>query len=86
MEKIMESFGLNNFMNNDLAVGAKGRIPSGEFYEKRSGGKKDWSSAYTMNGSIFNGMGQGDVLLTPMQMANAVAAIANRGMVFHHIL
>jgi penicillin-binding protein 2 len=43
MEKIMESFGLNNFMNNDLAVGAKGRIPSGEFYEKRSGGKKDWA-------------------------------------------
>lgn len=81
-KKIMESFGLNNFMNNDLAVGAKGRIPSGEFYEKRSGGKKDWSSAYTMNGSIFNGMGQGDVLLTPMQMANAVAAIANRGWYF----
>ena len=70
-KKIMSSFGLGEFLNNDLAVGSKGRIPSGEFYEKRSGGKKDWSSAYTMNGSIFNGMGQGDVLLTPMQMANA---------------
>lgn len=77
-KKIMSSFGLGEFLNNDLAVGSKGRIPSGEFYEKRSG-KKDWSSDYTMNGSIFNGMGQGDVLLTPMQMANATAAIVNKG-------
>lgn len=77
-KKIMSSFGVGEFLNNDLAVGSKGRIPSGEFYEKRSG-KKDWSAAYTMNGSIFNGMGQGDVLLTPLQMANATAAIVNRG-------
>ena len=78
-KKIMSSFGVGEFLNNDLAVGSKGRIPSGAFYEKRSGGKKDWSNDYTMNGSIFNGMGQGDVLLTPLQMANATAAIVNRG-------
>jgi len=77
-KKIMSSFGVGEFLNNDLAVGSKGRIPSGEFYEKRSG-KKDWTSAYTMNGSIFNGMGQGDVLLTPLQLANATAAIVNKG-------
>ncbi len=81
-KKIMSSFGVGEFLNNDLAVGSKGRIPNGEFYEKRSGGKKDWSSAYTMNGSIFNGMGQGDVLLTPLQMANATAAIVNKGWYF----
>ncbi len=81
-KKIMSSFGVGEFLNNDLAVGAKGRIPSGEFYEKRSGGKKDWTNAYTMNGSIFNGMGQGDVLLTPLQMANSVAAIVNHGWYF----
>lgn len=80
-KEIMESFGLNNYMNNDLAVGAKGRIPSGEFYEKRTK-KKDWSYAYTMNGSIFNGMGQGDVLVTPLQLANYTAAIANKGWYF----
>ena len=78
-KKIMSSFGVGEFLNNDIAVGSKGRIPSGEFYEKRSGGKKDWSPQYTMNGSVFNGMGQGDVLLTPMQMANALAAIVNKG-------
>lgn len=78
-KKIMSSFGVGEFLNNDLAVGSKGRIPSGAFYEKRSGGKKDWTNAYTMNGSIFNGMGQGDVLLTPLQLANATAAIVNKG-------
>lgn len=78
-KQIMSSFGVGEFLNNDLAVGSKGRIPTGEFYEKRSGGKKNWNSAYTRNGSIFNGMGQGDVLLTPLQMANSVAAIVNKG-------
>lgn len=86
-KKIMNSFGVGEFLNNDLAVGARGRIPSGEFYEKRmagiykaSGSKKDpknWDPLAT--GAVFNGMGQGDVLLTPIQMANVVAAIANKG-------
>ncbi|QOW11060.1 peptidoglycan glycosyltransferase [Kaistella flava (ex Peng et al. 2021)] len=81
-KKIMSSFGVGEFLNNDLAVGSRGRIPTGEFYQKRSGGKKDWSSSYTMNGSIFNGMGQGDVLLTPLQIANSVVSIVNRGWYF----
>ncbi|KMQ66411.1 peptidoglycan glycosyltransferase [Chryseobacterium angstadtii] len=77
-KKIMSSFGVGEYLNNDIAVGSPGRIPSGKFYEKRSG-KKNWSADYTMNGSIFNGMGQGDVLVTPLQLANYVAAIANKG-------
>lgn len=85
---IMESFGLGVFLNNDLAVGAKGRIPSGEFYENRMkyinerGGQpnkdyKKWDPLAT--GAVFNGMGQGDVMLTPLQMANSLAAIVNKG-------
>jgi len=87
-KKIMSSFGVGEFLNNDFAVGAKGRIPSGDFYEKRfkaiikaNGSKKDnyknWDEMST--GAIYNGMGQGDVLVTPIQLANYVAAIANRG-------
>ena len=87
-KKIMESFGLGVFLNNDLAVGAKGRIPSGEFYENRMkyinerGGQpnkdyKKWDPLAT--GAVFNGMGQGDVMLTPLQMANSLAAIVNKG-------
>jgi len=86
-KSIMSSFGVGEFLNNDFAVGAKGRIPSGEFYEKRmagiykaSGSKKDpknWDPLAT--GAVFNGMGQGDVMVTPLQLANYVGAIANKG-------
>lgn len=76
-KNIMNSFGLGEFMNNDLAVGAKGKIPSGEYYSKRLGEK--W---HPYQSAIFNGMGQGDVLLTPLQMANFTAAIVNEGYFF----
>lgn len=87
-KKIMSSFGVGEFLNNDFAVGAKGRIPSGDFYERRfkaiikaNGSKKDdyknWDEMST--GAIYNGMGQGDVMVTPLQLANYVSAIANRG-------
>lgn len=75
-KKIMESFGFGKYLNNDLATGVPGRIPSGEFYEKRAK-TKNWSPLST--GAIFNGMGQGDVMLTPLQLANGIVAIANKG-------
>lgn len=78
-KKIMESFGFGQYLNNDLATGAKGQIPSGEFYERRAK-TKAWSPLST--GAIFNGMGQGDVMLTPLQLANGIAAIANKGFYF----
>lgn len=71
--KIMHSFGLGKFLNNDLAVGSKGLIPEGDFYEKRYG--KNWRPIQ----AVFNGMGQGEILLTPLQIANFTAAIANKG-------
>lgn len=71
--EIMHSFGLGVFLNNDLAVGSKGLIPDGEFYEKRYG--KNWKPMQ----AVFNGMGQGEILLTPLQIANFTVAIANKG-------
>ncbi|RKS96410.1 peptidoglycan D,D-transpeptidase FtsI family protein [Chryseobacterium defluvii] len=86
-KKIMNSFGVGQFLNNDLASGAPGKIPSGEFYEKRmkailkaSGSKKDYKNWDPLaTGAVFNGMGQGDVMITPLQLANYTAAIANKG-------
>ena len=72
-QKIMNSFGLGVYLNNDLAVGSSGLIPSSNFYDKRFG--DDWTP-YQM---IFNGIGQGDITTTPLQMANFTAAIANKG-------
>lgn len=73
-EKHMKSFGLGNYLGYDLPYGQKGRIPSKEYYDKWYGDNR-WSSSYIISNSI----GQGEVLATPVQLANMTAAIANRG-------
>lgn len=72
--EIMKSFGLGNYMGNDLAVGSRGNIPNSAYYNKYLG-KKNW----TRYAIISNGIGQGEILATPIQMANYTAAIANKG-------
>lgn len=71
------SFGVNQFFGNDLCSGSKGNIPNAKFYNNLYKQKK-WNSY-----SIFsNGIGQGEILMTPLQMANFTAAIANQGFYF----
>jgi len=72
--KHAKSFGLGNFLNNDLSVGSKGRVPDGAYYD-RAYKKNRWASTYV----VSNAIGQGEVETTPIQLANMVAAIANRG-------
>ena len=72
-----KSFGLGNYLNNDLSVGKRGLIPDGNFYNKWYPNSR-WTATYT----ISNAIGQGEVLTTPIQLANMTAAIANRGYYF----
>ncbi|EDP71575.1 hypothetical protein FBALC1_03787 [Flavobacteriales bacterium ALC-1] len=69
-----KSFGLGNFLNNDLSVGSKGRIPDGDYYDRAYGDNR-WGSTYI----VSNAIGQGEVEATPIQLANMAAAIGNRG-------
>jgi penicillin-binding protein 2 len=69
-----KSFGLGNFLNNDLSVGQPGRIPDGDYYDRQYGDNR-WGSTYI----VSNAIGQGEVEATPIQLANMVAAIGNRG-------
>ena len=69
-----KSFGLGNYLNNDLSVGQKGRIPSGDYYDNAYGEGR-WASTYI----VSNAIGQGEVEATPIQLANMAAAISNRG-------
>ncbi|SIQ88416.1 penicillin-binding protein 2 [Maribacter ulvicola] len=81
-EKHLRSFGLGDYLGYDLPFGQKGRIPSKEYYDKWYGDNR-WSSSYIISNSI----GQGEILTTPIQLANMTAAIANKGYYFTpHIL
>ena len=70
----VKSFGLGNYLNNDLSVGQPGKIPSSKTYDQLYG-KNRWGSTFNLS----NAIGQGEVLTTPIQLANMTAAIANRG-------
>ncbi len=70
----VKSFGLGNYLGVDLPTGRKGNVPDSTYYNRFFGNKR-WRSMYT----ISNGIGQGQILVTPIQMANMTAAIANKG-------
>ena len=77
----VKSFGLGNFLGYDLPSGKKGLIPDGKYYDDRN--KFTWGP--TTN--ISNAIGQGEILTTPIQLANVTAAIANKGYFYTpHIL
>ena len=67
-------FGFGNSLNIDLPNEKLGFIPSLEFYDKIYG-KERWkfSNIYSLS------IGQGELLVTPLQMANLGVILANRG-------
>ncbi len=73
-KKYLESFGLGNYLGYDLPIGRPGLIPNSEFYNVLYKGE-NWSATNI----ISNGIGQGEVLVTPIQLANFTSAIANKG-------
>ncbi|MCL9809334.1 penicillin-binding protein 2 [Flavobacterium luminosum] len=70
----LKTFGLGQFMGYDLPTGRRGNLPTSKTYERiyPNGG---WRSTAIISNSI----GQGEVLMTPIQLANMMATIANRG-------
>jgi len=72
--KHIKSFGLGDYLGYDLSIGKKGFIPESNYYNRFYGNNR-WSASTTISNSI----GQGEILTTPIQMANFASAIANRG-------
>ncbi|MFD0931954.1 penicillin-binding protein 2 [Psychroflexus salinarum] len=78
----LASFGLGDYLGYDLPVGRAGLLPDSEYYNKVYP-DNNWYATNT----ISNAIGQGEVLTTPIQLANATAAIANKGWFYRpHIL
>lgn len=73
--EIITSFGLGErFQDTDIREQAAGYLPTAAFYDKIYG-SKGWKAITIRSLSI----GQGEILATPLQLANQAAAIANKG-------
>jgi len=67
------SFGLGHKFRTDLMYEKPGNVPSDKYFEKLYHGS--WNALTVRSLAI----GQGELLITPLQLANMTAAIANRG-------
>ncbi len=68
------TFGIGKRLYSDLPQEMKGNVPSVEFYDKYFG-KGHWKSSTIVSLSI----GQGELGINPLQMANTMCIIANKG-------
>ncbi len=70
----MKSFGLGDFLGYDLPPGRKGHIPNSKYYKR-------WypNGGWRRSTIISNSIGQGEVSMTPIQLANMMATVANEG-------
>ena len=72
--EMVMSFGFGRKLGSDFPAELSGSIPSARTYN-RAYGKGRWNSTTVISLSI----GQGEILATPMHLANLCATIANRG-------
>ena len=68
------SFGIGKKINVDMPHELKGNVPTVEYYNKFFG-KGRWKSSTIISLAI----GQGELGITPLQMANAACIVANKG-------
>jgi len=71
---LVTSFGVGTILESDVVDQANGNLPKDTYYDKYYG-KTGWRAMTIRSLAI----GQGEVEETPLQMANIVATIANRG-------
>jgi len=75
----LEAFGIGRKLGVDLVNEGSGFRPSAAFYNQRINTREyKWKSSYILS----LGIGQGELELTTLQMANLAAIIANRGHYF----
>jgi len=70
----LQAFGLGISLGIDLPGEKGGYIPNAAFYDQRYGPGR-WKASTIRSLDI----GQGELLITPLQMANFVTTVANRG-------
>lgn len=69
----LHSFGFGKRLNSDVYGEASGFVPTSEFYDRAYNGR--WNSLSVISLAI----GQAELSVTPLQLANFTAILANRG-------
>lgn len=80
MAAVVSKFGLGSPTGIDIEGERSGIVPSTQW--KKHAYKKPEFQVWFPGDTISVGIGQGQMLVTPLQLANAIAALANRGQRF----
>ncbi len=73
--KYARMFGFGQQVSTDISEQGAGLIPDSSYFNQRF---PNWGPGFTIN----LGVGQGDMGVTPLQLARYVAAVASRGMLY----
>jgi penicillin-binding protein 2 len=74
-EELVANFGFGRKLGIDLGNEKKGNLPNVDYYNKIYKGENTWkfSNIYSLS------IGEGELVVSPLKMANLAAIIANRG-------
>ncbi|MEA5427110.1 penicillin-binding protein 2 [Arcicella lustrica] len=74
-DDMVAKFGIGQSLDIDLPNEKKGKLPNVEYYNKMYKGELTWKFSNIASNSI----GEGEIIVNPLKMANVAAIIANRG-------
>jgi len=80
MKSYLQGFGFNEYTNIDMGGEAKGSIPDPDWK------LRVFNEPWYLGDTYHMAIGQGDILVTPLQLANATATIANGGTLYQPTL
>lgn len=83
--KYVESFGIGKDLYTDFPTDVSGNVPNTNYYDNEFPSKNKPYGKYRWAFSTIQSIaiGQGEVLVTPMEMANLAAILANRGYYYY---
>jgi len=82
LEAAARAFGLGKATGLEIPGEASGLVPSVDYYDRRFG-PRGWTRGVMLN----NAIGQGELLVTPLQMARAYAAVGGDGHLYQpHVI
>jgi penicillin-binding protein 2 len=74
-DDMVAKFGIGQSLEIDLPNEKKGKLPSVPYYDNMYGGPLRWKFSNIASNSI----GEGEIIVNPLKMANVAAIVANRG-------